>query len=89
MGLIWDFELYVVALTKDSRNDAHQNYVGEGLAKWQFNGTGDLDPNQNFTWDSQTVSVTAPAGWTDLNTGVEPLTTGPRFNDVVNTAGWT
>lgn len=87
MNLVWDFKLYVVALTKDTRNSANQAYTGQAVAEWQFNGSGAINPN-NFAWTGMGAGVTAPNGWTALNDGGQLVTSGSRFNSVVNTAGW-
>jgi hypothetical protein len=88
MELIFDFDLYVVALTTDDRNLAHQIYTGEGLATWQFNGSGAVDPRNNlFRWTSNGAGVTPPPnGWTQLHDGRRPIVTGRAFNEVVNIA---
>ena len=92
MNLEWDFDLYVVALTKDTRNGANAIYVGEGSVKWKFDASGAINPNQNYLWTAgPNAGITPPNGgqWQELNNGVQPLTTGERFNDLVLIAGWT
>ncbi len=44
MNLVWDFNLHVVALTKDTRNAADEVYGSQARAAWQFNGSGAINP---------------------------------------------
>ena len=84
MQLVWDFRLYVVALTKDTRNAANQVYASQAQANWVFNGTGNL--NNNFAWTSNVAAVTPPTAWGAVS--AEPKTTGSRFNSIFRNAGW-
>ena len=81
--LVWDFELYVVALTKDTRNGANTVYVGEALATWKFNGNGTVAAG---AWTSNGAGITVPTDWIDG--GYDPLTDDPRFNDELRNATW-
>jgi len=87
INLVWDFRLFVVALTKDTRNAANGSYVGQSMATWKFNGTG-TTPNGAplYAWQPNGAAVTPPTGWGAPDTN--PKTDGDRFNNVLNTIGW-
>lgn len=89
MDLVWNFDLYVVASTTDARGGAKDVYVNQAVARWQFCGTGTINPNNNFVWAaSPGAGIAVPTAWGAVMGPILPKTTAPRFNDVVNTAPW-
>jgi hypothetical protein len=91
MSLVWDFRLYVVSLTKDTRNSADTEYAGESRADWQFNGTGQIvNPNNPaLPWQGNGAGITPPQAWQALDANsAPPVLDPPRFNDAVQQQGW-
>jgi hypothetical protein len=84
MGLVWDFQLYVVGLTWDGRNGAGNVYVPQAEAEWQFDGSGAVSPG--LVWLGGPTGVYAPSGWGGVHDTM--ITDGPRFNAVFKDTGW-
>jgi hypothetical protein len=85
MGLAWNFNLYVVAETTDTSNNAQTVVAAQSLAQWKFDGSGPV--GANGVWTGNANGLTQVSDWTALGAdSLSPKTDGPRFNDVVNTA---
>jgi len=84
MDLVWNLKLYVVALTKETRNAASAVYTAEALGAWAFNGTGSINAGANYAWTGIGHGVTAPATWAAVNDGTRPITDTDRFNFAIN-----
>jgi hypothetical protein len=83
MALVWDFQLYVVGATWDTRNGAKQVTAAQAETGWVFNGTGNT-PGLN--WQSAGAGVTPSGIW---GLPADPMiTVGPRFNSTFRNAGW-
>jgi hypothetical protein len=80
---VWDFQLYVVGLTWDSRNGADTVYNPEAEAQWQFDGTGTITPG--LVWTGNATGVSVPSGWLVSNDNM--VTAAPRFNDIFKQMG--
>lgn len=74
VDLQYDWELYIIASTTDTRNDANDVYVREAEATggwhWTVNQNLGAAPNYAFTPNAAST-ITPPTGWTKLTDGSE------------------
>jgi len=92
MALLWEFDLYVTARTKDTRNNAHQVFTARALAHWSFNGSGTVGQTDPYDWTGgQEAKVTEPTAWNPVRDGSEaPLTRGTQtlFTHAIRNDYW-
>jgi hypothetical protein len=99
MQLVWNFDLYVAASTKETTNKASSVAAGEAVGHWSFDATGTiLSVNASHPWipatgkgtpvpadpAAGTVITPTPNQWTPLSGGSAPLITGNQFNWVLH-----
>ena len=83
LEVVYDFALFVSAVTRDTRNDADDVYAKQAIAPWQWDGSQDIAA-PDFDWDQNASVVNVPADWTEVTDGTEPRTAGPLANSVIN-----
>ena len=89
LDLVWDFDLRVVAMTTDNRNDADEVVVGQAKAAWSWDGTGAIlvGVGGAAVYTPNAASVIAlPDGWLEVN-GEPPFGEGDAFNTLVEPEG--
>jgi len=95
--ILVDFNLYFAVRTKDNRNEADTRYIQRAAAAWQFDGTGTVTANaqwSDFDWNNgaalDTLGVhennTGDAVFNIVTSGLlVPVVQGPNANDVLRT----
>lgn len=81
LDLMWDFNLFVVAATRDTRNSASQVHAKQASGQWQWDGSQNIGGKPEHKWDAALSKVTPPAvGWTEQDDGSEPKKDGTLGN---------
>jgi hypothetical protein len=93
LNLIYQFDLFVVARTKDLREEVGKRYPTQAGVRWSWDATGTIGPRAGgYVWNANNTApgITIPSAWVaTVNPGSEPeKLSGDTANKLVDKEKW-